>query len=139
MKMKRLISLVSAVICLFMLSIPASALEYRASDQISMHGITVTPASNTLSVRFSVSGSGVMDKIGCESIYVYEKSGSRWTLAESWDEDDPGMSRYNSYSQINTILCDGEAGVDYKVVVTVFAENSDGRDTRSKTVYVTGK
>lgn len=122
-----------------MLAVPASAAESRASDQISMYGITVTPASGVLSVRFSVAGYGIMDKVGCESIYVYEKSGSSWRLTESWDEDDPGMSRYNSYSQVNTILCDGEAGVDYKVVVTIFAEDSAGRDTRSKTVYVTGK
>jgi hypothetical protein len=32
-----------------------------------------------------------------------------------------------------------KSGVEYRVSVTVFAENSAGRDTRSKTVYVTGK
>lgn len=139
MKLKRLLSHICVIACILTLAIPASAAEYRASNQISEYNITVTPVSHALNVRFSVSGSGIMDKVGCESIDVYEKSGSRWKLTESWDEDDTGMSRYNSYSQMNTISCDGEAGVDYKVVVTIFAENDAGRDTRTKTIYVTGK
>ena len=80
-----------------------------------------------------------MDKIGCESIKVYEKSGTRWTLVNSADEDDLGMSQYNSRLQKNTIQFDSESGVEYKVSVTIFAENSSGRDTRTRTFYVTGE
>lgn len=80
-----------------------------------------------------------MNKLGCESIKVYEKSGSRWISCETWDEDDTGMSRSNGAMYANTIYCDGDADVEYKVVVTIFAENDAGRDTRSQTFYVTGK
>ena len=99
----------------------------------------MTPTSGTLNVKFSVSGTSMREKIGCESIKVYEKSGTQWTLVDSTDEDDLGMSRYNSRSQKNTIQFDGESGVEYKVSVTVFAENSEGRDTRTETFYVTGR
>ncbi len=39
----------------------------------------------------------------------------------------------------NTITFSGTAGVEYMVVVTVFAEDDNARDTRSKTFYVTGQ
>lgn len=139
MKLKRYISFVLVSICMFTLTISAYAIENRASDQIALYNITVTPTSGTLNVKFSVSGTGVMEKIGCESIRIYEKSGTRWSLVDSMDENDPGMSRYNTNAQKNTIQFDGESGVEYKVSVTVFAENSAGRDTRTETFYVTGR
>ena len=139
MKLKRYISFVLVFICMFTLTISAYAIENRASDQIALYNITVTPTSGTLNVKFSVSGTGVMEKIGCESIRTYEKSGTRWSLVDSMDENDPGMSRYNTNAQKNTIQFDGESGVEYKVSVTVFAENSAGRDTRTETFYVTGR
>lgn len=139
MKLKRCVSFVLIFICMFTLTISAYAIENRASDQIALYDISVTPTSGTLNVKFSVSGTSMMEKIGCESIKVYEKSGTQWTLVDSTDEDDLGMSRYNSRSQKNTIQFDSESGVEYKVSVTIFAENSSGRDTRTRTLYVTGK
>lgn len=139
MKLKRCVSFALVFLCMFTLTISAYAIEDRASDQISLFDISVTSTSDTLNVKFSVSGTSRMDKIGCESIKVYEKSGTRWTLVNSADEDDLGMSQYNSRLQKNTIQFDSESGVEYKVSVTIFAENSSGRDTRTRTFYVTGE
>ena len=139
MNKKRFVTLLMAAVCMFLLAAPAFAAETRSSVQINSYSMTVTPVTNTLNVKFSVTGNGIMNKLGCESIKVYEQSGSRWVLTETWDEDDTGMSRSNSYAQVNTIYCDGETDVEYKVVVTIFAENDAGRDTRSQTFYVTGK
>ncbi|WP_160667378.1 hypothetical protein [Colidextribacter sp. OB.20] len=138
MKRKRFISLFMAAVCMFLFAVPAFATT-RASIQINQYDMKVTPVAGTLNIYFSVVGNNGMDKIGCESIYVYEKSGSRWVLTDSWDEDDDGMSRTDSAFKTNTIYCDSEAGVEYKVVVTIFAENSAGRDSRTRTIYVTGR
>lgn len=97
MKQNRFVSLLMVAICMFLIAVPALAAETRASNQITSYNITVTPASSTLNVKFSVSGNTIMNKIGCESIKVYEKSGSLWSSYESWDEDDTGMSRNNKY------------------------------------------
>ena len=78
-----------------------------------------------------------MNELGCESIYVYEVGKS--IPVESWDEDDYGMTRSNGFAYSHTIYCDSEKDVEYKVVVTIFAEDDDGRDSRSKTFYVTGE
>lgn len=80
-----------------------------------------------------------MDKIGCESIVIYSKSGSNWSKTMTWYEGASGMSKKNAQSYTNTMSYSSTSGVSYKVVVTVFAENSAGRDSRTVTRYVTGK
>ena len=104
MKRKHLIPLFLVVILSFALTTSSLAAERRASDQINRYSIAVTPVSNSLQVTFSVYSYSLADKIGCESIEVYEKSGSRWSLMESLDENDAGMSTSNSRKYVNTIL-----------------------------------
>ncbi|HIW17322.1 MAG TPA: hypothetical protein H9689_07630 [Firmicutes bacterium] len=134
MTRKRIAALFTAVIFMFLMSVSAMA---RASDQISAYAIDVTPLSGEVEVYFYVSGTGVKDKLGCESIYVYEVGNV--IPEESWDEYDSGMARRNGAAYGNSIYFDSEKGVEYKVVVTIFAEDDDGRDSRSKTFYVTGE
>ena len=78
-----------------------------------------------------------MDRIGCESIYIYDRSSG--DLVESFDENDTGMSRSNTAKYANMITADCKVGTSYRVEVTIFAEDSAGRDTRSQTFYVTGQ
>lgn len=139
MKKNRLFAFLLALACVVQLAIPSSAATIMASSQIVSYSMTTTVSTGTLNVAFSIVGKGYMDKIGCQSIYIYEKVGTSWSFVESRLEDDTGMSVTDAYAHMNTIYCDGEAGVSYKVVVTVFAENSAGRDARTKTFYVTGQ
>lgn len=141
MKSKKFFAVILSILCIAVLCVPVSAIESRASAQIAVYSMKVTPITDALSVRFSVTGAGVVDKLGCESIYVYKLVASRWVLVPSQTklEDDDGMSATNTYGHVNSIHCSSESGVAYKVVVTIFAENSKGRDTRSETFYVTGQ
>ena len=136
MKTKKLLSLFCVFTCLIMMSIPAFA---RASDQIDLYWMTTTSSDSQIHVEFNVEGTDTMDRIGCESIFVYESSGGRWVEVDHLDENDPGMSRSNTYRFTNLVSVNCEVGVRYKVVVTVFAEDSAGqRDAREQTFYVTG-
>ena len=105
--------------------------------QIENYEINVTVSRGKINVEFSVDGISKMDKLGCESIYIYKDTSS--TPAGSRLEDDFGMSKTDASSHKNTISLPASAGVKYTVVVTIFAENSDGRDTRQETFSVTGK
>ena len=134
MTRKRIVALLTTIVFMLLMSVSAMA---RASDQISSYDIDVAPFSDEIEVYFSVFGAGPMNKIGCESIYVYEVGDL--TPVESFDEYDAGMSRRNGFSHTNSIYFDSEKGVEYKVVVTIFAEDDDGRYSRSKTFYVTGE
>ena len=135
----RLFSLFCAVICLLVMTTSAFAQTNRASDQISNYWMVATSSNREINVDFSVTGTGTMDQIGCESIYIYESSGSLWLEVEHFDENDAGMNRTNARKFANMVSVDCEVGVKYKVVVTIFAENSDGRDSRTQTFYVTGE
>ena len=134
MRYKRVILLFCAVICMMTMVVSASA---RASDQIGNYLIKAKSDDGNIYVNFSVTGTGGMERIGCESIYIYDRSSG--DLVESFDENDTGMSRSNTVRYANMITADCEVGTSYRVEVTIFAEDSSGRDTRSQTFYVTGQ
>lgn len=139
MKKSRIIALFCALVCVTTLIVPTVASTERASDQISLYWMDTIVTKGAVNIEFSITGKGLSNKLGCESIYLYEKSGSAWIYEDSRTENDPGMSNVNKGNHANTISLKGIAGVEYKVVVTVFAENDAGRDTRTQTFYVTGK
>lgn len=135
MKKNRLIAFALAVICMLQLTVPAFALE-SASDQLAVYTMDVTTSADTIDIYFSVTGKTIMNKIGCERIHVFERDGSKWVFVTSWDEDDAGMSRYSGSSMANMIYCPREEGVEYLVMVVIFAENDAGRDSRQQNFYV---
>lgn len=137
MKKVRVIAFILVIACFMSLS--AFAIQTRASDQISSYSINITANTGSIKVKISVSGTGTMDKIGCESIEIYKKVGSRWDYVTSLDEDDTNMSNTNIHAHAQSFYFDTVKNVEYMVSVVIFAENDDGRDTRSKTEYVTGK
>lgn len=139
MKVKRILSMILSVICVVTLCVPACAVESRASDQIVAYKMMVDPFPGRMSVYFSVIGTGEVDKLGCESIYVYKMEDMDWVLVETKLEDDPGMSSKNTYDHTDRVYCSTESGEAYKLVVTIFSENSKGRDTRSQTFYEIGQ
>lgn len=139
LKRRRIISLLVALICLFVSAVPTSASESRASSQIVAYKMDIKSVTDTIDIYFSVTGNGVVNKLGCETIYVYRDFGLYWAIVDFYDEDDPGMSRTNAFMHVNTISSECVAGEDYKIEVTIFAENDEGRDTRTKTFYVTAE
>lgn len=139
MKRNRAISLILALICIMSLIIPTFAVNTRASDQISIYRMDTIVTEGAINIEFSITGKVIMKKIGCESIYIYKKVGTAWIYDDDKTENDPGMSVTKRGHLGNTITFSGTAGVEYMVVVTVFAEDDNARDTRSKTFYVTGQ
>lgn len=137
MKIKNI--LVFILVAAIILSMPALAIEDRASDQISRHDIKVTPLDGQIGIKASIFGNGEMNKLGCESIYLYEQYGSVWISNDWYLEDDYNMYSTNSPAHMANYFFDSEPGVRYKVVITMFAENDEGRDTIEETFYVTGK
>ena len=137
MKRLRILSLALAVVML--LSVPAFAIGYRASDQLAKHSISISADPGEIYIYTSVTGTDTMNKIGCESIEIYRQVGSYWVTDYALDEDDDLMSNSNSMSYAYSRTFDSIEGAYYMVEVTVFAEDDEGGDTRSKTVYLTGE
>lgn len=137
MKIKRLVAI--SLILVMLLSVPAFASVNRASDQIGRHDIKVTPLEGQIAIKASIYGNGSMNKLGCESIYLFKQYGSAWISNDWYLEDDYNMYSTNSPAHMANYYFDSEPGVNYRVVITMFAENDAGRDTITRTYYVTGK
>ena len=136
---KKVLALLCVVACVITLVVPTFASSDRASDQIRLYWMDTIVTKGAINIEFSITGKIIMNKLGCESIYLYRKSGSVWVYTDSMTENDTGMSATKKGNHGNTITLDGTAGVEYMVVVTVFAEDDAGRDSRSQTFYVTGR
>ena len=82
---------------------------------------------------FSITGCGIMKKIGAQQIVIYDLDYSSIIPIKTFSEDDAGMSLEDDYTHVNTIHYQGIAGHTYRVIVTVFAEDYEGEsDSRSK-------
>ena len=88
MKRKKLYALILTIVCLLAFAIPSFASEPYASQQIMSYSISASSSNNYIDVEFDVTGAGRMEKIGCESIYIYRQSGSRWILDDLVLESD---------------------------------------------------
>lgn len=139
MKKSRFIVSVITILSILALNLSIASANTRASDQISIYYMDVTTSKGSIDVEFSVTGVGTVDKLGCQSIYIYKQVGDSWHFVENVLEDEPGMSSTNTFTHTNLISRPGTAGIKYKVVVAIFAENSAGRDARAQIFYVTGK
>lgn len=132
-----------AVILLFVfllatyLVVPVEA-SMRASDIIMSHSCKATAKGDgEIAVTFSISAKHPVSQIGAKSMYFFASNGDSWTLEEAYNKNDEGMCRANAGIQGGTINYQGTSGVRYRVVVTLFAEDSDGTsDARTYTMYV---
>lgn len=117
------------------LALPIYASTTRASEQLNSYGIDVNRPTGELYVTVHVSGTLDVTKTGCEVVRIYEKVGSFWVVRDYLREDDPNMY-VNSRIYLHTHTFDANDNAEYRVDVTIFAEDPDGRDTRSFTYYV---
>lgn len=129
-------------LCVLILSfclLSVSAANTRASAYITSTYMDVIPTGEgELAVEFSILGTGRMSRIGAQAISFYRENGSSWTYLTSYYDDDEGMAETNTYSHGNTMYYQGVSGTRYKVIVTLFAENSSGSDSRTEAFYVIG-
>lgn len=128
----RAISVLLLMACFLHLSVYATT---RASDQIFAYEVdAVACGGGKVAIGFSIEGTDIMNSLGASKIRIYEPNGH---LAEVFLKSDEGMTASNKSFYGHTMYFYGTPGVEYKVTVTVFAEDDNGSDSRSVTVYVT--
>lgn len=128
--------IISVVLCIAILvTLPAYAVTDRASDQLLRYYVDVTSGNDEILVSVNVIGMIDVTRAGIEHISVYEKYGSSWTLFDERFENDSSMA-VNARTYLDTVHIDATNDKEYRVDVTIFAENSEGRDTRSFIRYI---
>lgn len=135
--MKKFIMVLCTVILCLTCTTVAFA-NFRASDQIDGYEIDISKKGNgNISIYFLVESNNNMDSLGVESMVIDRQSGGKWVHVASYDRNDNGMSRENAKRFENNVIFPGISGVKYRIAVTIFAENSSGYDSRTKTAFVT--
>ena len=128
----RAISILLLVACFLHLSAYATT---RASDQIFAYDAeAVACGGGKVAIGFSIEGTDIMNSLGASKIRIYEPNGH---LAEVFLKSDDGMTASNKIFYGHTMYFYGTSGVEYKIIVTVFAEDDNGSDSRNITCYVT--
>jgi hypothetical protein len=135
---KRVSTIILALILTALLSTAAFAAESRASALIFSHSCSASAGTDgEMDVTFSITGKKIMSIIGAKSIYFYVKNGNTWKFDKLYTQYYTGMSAENKLTHGNTITYQGKAGTEYKIVVTLFVEDSEGAtDSRTYTKYV---
>lgn len=135
---KRIVSFVLALVLTTLLATVAVATEVRASALIISHSCSASAGTDgEMDVTFSITGKKIMSTIGAKSIYFYVKNGNAWKFDKLYTQYYIGMSAENKLTHGNTITYQGKAGTEYKIVVTLFGEDSEGAtDSRTYTKYV---
>lgn len=119
-----------------------SALDVQpyASAQLSRYSASAVAKSNgEIAVAFVVEGTGIMSKLGLDSVVLSEYTSGRWVEVETYNRSDFNKTRTNAVSYTDSISLDGESGVRYKIDVTVFATNASGTDYGEYSCTVTAK
>lgn len=130
---------VSAIILIAatLLSISAFAADTRASSYLTGYGASVVPSGNgNLNVEFTVVGTGTMTKIGASVIEIYKSNG---TLVATFSYTTNGyeyMMGSNTYIHTGSVPYAGTLGQSYYAIVTCFAKNSSGSDSKTYTTAV---
>ena len=129
------------VACMVFLSTTAFATP-RASEQIYRYYLDAgSDADNHIIVDFSIGATGMMDRIGVESVVIYKRT-TGWEFVDRYNSEDTDMygtelSVSDEPSYANSLYFPSEANQEYQVTVTVFAEDYEGgSDSRSGTFTV---
>lgn len=134
MKKKWPIHILSVLLCMAMLcSIPAHAVETRASDRIAYSTATLSKASNgNLSIFFSVRATGIMQKIGATSVAIQRSSGSGWVTEYTFNTSNtPTLLRENKDRHSMVLTYPPRfAGVEYRAVVMIYVKDVAGISTQ---------
>lgn len=137
MKKKWPFHILSVLLCMVMLcSIPAHAVETRASDRIAYSTATLSKASNgNLSIFFSVRATGIMQKIGATSVAIQRSSGNGWTTEYTFNTSNtPALLVENSdWNGMVLTYSPRFTGMEYRAVVMFYVKDATGISTQQLT------
>lgn len=134
---KRILRSISVILVIvFLVSTPvhAMAAEARASAWFTGYGASIVASGNgKINVEFRVVGTGTMTMLGVSYIHIYKSDGTRVAKILSSTKGNEYMMKSNTAFHTGSVPYSGVAGQKYYAVVTFFAKNSSGSDTRSYT------
>lgn len=130
---------------MFVGAVSATSEGVRSSLYLDSYRAWLTPKNNgAVAVTIDVQAVGDMDDIGATSIIMYESSdgGSTWTaVREYFSALVPNMLAHDTYLYFDAPITHiGRPGNKYFAIITIYAGDSTGYDTRQyQTTTITAK
>ena len=117
---------------LMVLSTTVFAAESRASEYLSAFSATAAKTRDgDIAVSCSVTGSKKMDSIGVSRIEIQWYNGSRWTTEEIYTSGDLlDLQASNEMYVSGRLTHTPEESGSYRALVTVYARDANGSDSR---------
>lgn len=136
--MKKILSWILCTIMLFttLISI-AGASDYEAHASAYFKAVDIWAESNgdgTVSFWADVSCNDDMVKIGMSKIVVQQKISGTWQdIATRYGTLNNGMLDTGTISYTGSVTCTVTKGQTYRAIITAYAGDSNGSDTRERT------
>jgi len=119
--------LIIVIFSSFVLTANAADVGIQASLYINSIDCSITPYSGgRISITASVTGTGVMDKIGVSKLTIQKYQAGSWVDEASWTD----LYDYNTIISAIEGSYYGIAGNKYRAVITFYAGRDGGYDTR---------
>lgn len=133
-KIAHIISICLAMTLIFGTIISASA---RASSLINTYDASIAKNSNkTVSVNYTIKGTGTMDKIGASSIKIqkYNSSTGGWSDAETMTTSNTsGLQKSSAASYTNTVTSGTLDAGTYRAYIVFYASSGSDSDSKNYT------
>ena len=141
-QLKRILAILLVVLTVCSMTIPVTAANRddiaspQASAYISNVWASASKSGGTVTVEFSITGTGKMTSLGATTIAIYNSSGK---VVKSFSSSTTsGMMGYNQGYYSSSVSWDGaESGKKYYAIVFYKASLGSGYDTTSYTTEYT--
>ena len=142
--MKKVLSFVLAIalaISLCVCAVEATPLmdesiaPMRASDYFSSYSVSATGGvEGDVAITISIRAKKTMDSIGATKIVIQEKDGNRWQeVYTKTGSNYNGLLDSDSSSFRGSYTYSGTSGKTYRAIVTLYAEDAFGNDSKTVT------
>ena len=135
---KRLTQILAlSVLVVLCLSTSTLAAPRRASLYLDDYYVNSAALSGRVVIEFDVDATKTVSQVGAGCIVLQEKNSSgKWTnVAYYYPVDYPDMVAYNRSSHEGSVTYYGTVGNQYRGIVTVYAKDANGEDSRDITTY----
>lgn len=111
----------------------AEGADPRASLYLQSYGASLSvDDSGLLNIDYDVVATRISDRVGVSKIVIYKLSGSRVATITGTVEN--GLLLENDRTHLGNYYYQGEPGVTYFALLTMYAERDGGSDSKS---YIT--
>lgn len=136
---RRLSCLATVLVLVFSLLVPMACASEQASHYFAATDAVAYAESNgKILIEADVLATGTMDKIGVESITIYEQqSDGYYDSVHTYTRyNTTGMIRTNNVEHFKSVIYQGTIGTKYYATVAFYAENDEGCETLYHDTYV---